>query len=70
MNKKKVFYFGLEPIKSRYTEQLSTRWIPSAFEKFSNQIDFIPINGIHDHTQQIKVGAVLDACGRGVFSMS
>lgn len=69
-NKKTVWYFGLEPIKARYTEQLSTRWIPSAFGRYKDQINFISIDGTYDKSEQIKVGAVLDACGRGMYAMS
>lgn len=69
-NKKNIWYFGLEPIKARYTEQLSTRWIPQAFELYNNQVNFVSIDGTYDDSQQIKVGAVLDACGRGMYAMS
>lgn len=70
MNKKTVWYFGLEPVKARYTEQLSTRWIPDAFSKYESEIDFISLDGSFDESKQIKVGAVLDACGRGIYAMS
>ena len=69
-NKKTIWYFGLEPIKARYTEQLSTRWIPSAFERYKDEVNFISLDGTYDKSEQIKVGAVLDACGRGMFAMS
>lgn len=69
--KKNVWYFGLEPIKARYTEQLSTRWIPSAFAEYSDQINFISLQGQqYDKTEQIRVGAVLDAVGRGIYAMA
>lgn len=68
--KKNIWYFGLEPIKARYTEQLSKRWIPSAFEKYKNRVNFIPLDGTYDKSEQIKVGSVLDACGRGMYAMS
>ncbi len=70
MNKKTVWYFGLEPVKARYTEQLSTRWIPDAFSKYESEINFISLNGSFDESKQIKVGSVLDACGRGIYAMS
>ncbi len=69
-NKKTVWYFGLEPVKARYTEQLSTRWIPDAFSKYSDQINFISIDGEYDKTEQIHVGVVLDAVGRGKYAMA
>jgi hypothetical protein len=70
MNKKTVWYFGLEPVKARYTEQLSTRWIPDAFSRYESEINFISLDGSFDESKQIKVGAVLDACGRGIYAMS
>ena len=69
---KTVFYFGLEPIKSRYTEQLSKHWMPATFAPYvdADKLEFISIEGDFDPDQQIKVGAVLDAVGRGKFAMS
>ena len=67
--KKKVFYFGLEPLKARYTYQLSKEWMPATFAEYDN-LEFIDVPGEFDPDQQIKVGAVLDAVGRGKFAMS
>jgi len=69
---KKVFYFGLEPLKARYTYQLSKEWMPATFQPYEDagKIEFIDIKGEFDPNQQIKVGAVLDAIGRGKFAMS
>jgi len=67
---KKVFYFGLEPLKARYTYQLSKEWMPATFEPYSDKVEFIDVEGEFDPDQQIKVGAVLDAVGRGKFAMS
>ena len=67
---KKVFYFGLEPLKARYTYQLSKEWMPATFESYSDKVEFIDVEGEFDPDQQIKVGAVLDAVGRGKFAMS
>lgn len=69
-NKKNIWYFGLEPIKSRYTYQLSNQWIPDTFKKYSEDYNFISIDGTFDKTEQIGVGYVLDAIGRGKFSLS
>jgi glycosyltransferase involved in cell wall biosynthesis len=69
-NKKNIWYFGLEPIKSRYTHQLSTQWIPDTFKKYNNDYNFKSIDGVYDKTEQIKVGYVLDAVGRGKYSLS
>ena len=40
-NKPNLFYFGLEPLKARYTYQLSTRWMPEAFNLQSDKIKII-----------------------------
>jgi glycosyltransferase involved in cell wall biosynthesis len=67
-----VFYFGLEPLKARYTYQLSKEWMPATFAPYekAGKLNFIDIEGDFDPNQQIKVGAVLDAVGRGKFAMS
>ncbi len=54
--KKKVFYFGLEPLKARYTYQLSKEWMPATFAEYDN-LEFIDVPGEFDPDQQIKVGA-------------
>jgi glycosyltransferase involved in cell wall biosynthesis len=69
-NKLNLFYFGIEPLKARYSGQLSTKWMPEAFGLQSDKINFIDIPGEFDETQEIKVGAVLDAVGRGKYAMS
>ena len=63
---KNLFYFGLEPLKERYTYQLSNKWMPNAFKY--KPFHFIPINGIKNDNN-IKVGQVLDAVGRGKYAM-
>jgi glycosyltransferase involved in cell wall biosynthesis len=70
--KKRVFYFGLEPLKARYTYQLSKEWMPATFQPYvdTGKLEFVDIPGDFDPDQQIKVGAVLDAVGRGKFAMS
>jgi len=67
---RKLFYFGLEPLKARYTYQLSKEWMPATFKPYADKVEFIDISGDFDPDQQIKVGAVLDAIGRGKFAMS
>jgi glycosyltransferase involved in cell wall biosynthesis len=62
-----LWYFGLEPLKERYTYQLSEQWIPETFK--SKKINFIQLRG-EIETNEIRVGSVLDAYGRGVYSMS
>jgi glycosyltransferase involved in cell wall biosynthesis len=68
--KRNLWYFELEPLKARYTYQLSQQWAPATFEQFSDQLEFRPIKGNFDPTEQIKVGVVFDAVGRGKFAMS
>ena len=67
-----IFYFGLEPLKARYTYQLSQEWMPDTFQKYvdAGKANFINVEGDFDPDQQIKIGAVLDAVGRGKFAMS
>jgi glycosyltransferase involved in cell wall biosynthesis len=67
---RKLFYFGLEPLKARYTYQLSKEWMPATFKPYADKVEFVDISGDFDPDQQIKVGAVLDAIGRGKFAMS
>ena len=67
---RKLFYFGLEPLKARYTYQLSKEWMPATFEPYANELEFIDVKGEFAPDQQIKIGAVLDAVGRGKFAMS
>ena len=57
MNKRKVFYFGLEPLKARYTYQLCKEWIPATFEPYKDQLEFVEVEGEFDPDQEIKVGA-------------
>jgi glycosyltransferase involved in cell wall biosynthesis len=68
--KRKLFYFGLEPLKARYTYQLCKEWMPATFEPYKDRLEFIEIEGEFDPDQEIKVGAVLDAIGRGKYSLS
>lgn len=70
MNKDKrtLWYFGLEPLKTRYTWQLCNEWMPETFKQFD--IDYVNVEGDFDPDEEIKVGAVLDAVGRGKFSLT
>jgi glycosyltransferase involved in cell wall biosynthesis len=71
-NIRTVWYFGLEPLKARYTYQLSKEWMPATFAPYEKAgiVKFVDVPGDFDPDQQIKVGAVLDAVGRGKFAMS
>ena len=33
-----IYYFPLESLKSRYTHQLSTEWMPNAFKKVGAEV--------------------------------
>jgi glycosyltransferase involved in cell wall biosynthesis len=68
--KRNVFYFGLEPLKARYTYQLCEEWMPKTFEIYKDRLNFITMPGEFDPDQEIKVGAVLDAIGRGKYSLT
>ena len=50
---RKLFYFGLEPLKARYTYQLSKEWMPATFEPYADQLEFVDIEGDFDPDQQI-----------------
>lgn len=63
-----IWYFGLEPLKARYTYQLCKEWIPETFKE--HKVRFVDVEGRYDNDQQIKVGVVLDAVGRGKYSLS
>ena len=62
-----IYYFPLESLKSRYTHQLSTKWMPNAFDKVG--ADWTSVDGNYEQGD-VKVGMVLDAVGRGIYSMN
>ena len=61
-----IYYFPLESLKSRYTHQLSTKWMPQAFEKTTSL--YHAVDGQYEQGD-VSVGMVLDAVGRGIYSM-
>lgn len=69
MTKRNFFYLGLEPVKSRYTYQLSNHWMPKAIEPYADHVNFISLNPTDVGNTDIKVGAVLDATGRGRYAL-
>ncbi len=70
MIKNTIWYLPLEDVKSRYTNQLCNSWMPEAILQFKDKnTDFKVIKGETKQTD-IKVGHVLDATGRGIFSLS
>lgn len=65
---RKLFYCGLESYSNRYTYQL-TDWSTRAFER--RGIDYVIVTGSElDNTKAIQVGQVLDAHGRGYYSLT
>ena len=38
-----LFYFGLEPLKARYTYQLCKEWMPKTFEPYADKINFVEV---------------------------
>lgn len=68
-----IWYMPLEAVKSRYTHQLSTIWAPKAFELAlydkKDSWQFVPVTG-EEVEPVIKVGQILDATGRGIYSLS
>jgi len=66
-----LFYFGLEPLKERYTYQLSNEWMPLSFKKYKHKMNFVNIEGYYiNNNNRINKGVVLDATGRGKWSLN
>lgn len=65
--KRNLWYFGLEPLKERYTYQLSEEWMPNTFK--DKDINFIPLK-IDLDSNEIKTGFVLDSVNRGIYSIA
>jgi len=63
-----LFYFPLESVKSRYTQQLCEIWMPNSFKQFPWKVE--TIKGKELQEKDIKVGHVLDSVGRSVYSFS
>ena len=64
----KLYYMGLEPYEGRYTLQLQ-QWSEAAFKR--RGIDYEVIHGdILDNSKAIVTGQVLDAHGRGYYSLT
>ena len=66
-NFRNIWYFGLEPLKERYTFQLSEVWMPKTFENLD--INFVSLKP-NTPSNSIQNGFVLDSIGRGLYSMS
>lgn len=67
---KTIWYLPLEIVKSRYTEQLCKYWIPQGIKKYINKNDRYKVIKGESINTEIKVGCVLDATGRGIFSLT
>lgn len=57
----------LEPLIERYTYQLCERWMPNAFKEYNKELIVVYGEKVEN---EIKVGVVLDAVGRGKYSLS
>lgn len=68
-----LWYFPIEPVASRYTEQLCNHWLPDAFKdaikESKSKLIFTRVDG-QQVRNDIKYGSVLDATGRGIYSLS
>lgn len=73
-NYKKVFFFPIENIKSRYTTQMCNQWMPTAFQDvMGDDYDrsFIPVQpDDFQPNPDILRGVVLDDVGRGLYSLA
>jgi len=65
-----IWYFPLEIVKARYTEQLCKSWIPNSIERSKKSDQQLKVIEGENVSHDIKVGAVLDATGRGHYSLS
>ena len=67
-----LWYFPIEPVKSRYTEQLCNLWMPKAFSSVIEHRQNIQVNVVQGEVtaEDINIGNVLDACGRGIYSLT
>lgn len=71
-----LFYFGLEAVTNRYTQQLSKIWMPAAFTDFKKRnenrplgdFQFIDVAGGETDEKEITTGAVLDYIRRSKYS--
>lgn len=63
-----IWYLNLEPVKNRYTEQLSKYWIPKAFQLVTDK-NLIQLNGQNHKEEEIKKGVVFDATGRNLYAL-
>lgn len=62
-----LFYFPLESVKSRYTQQLCEEWMPNAFNCYTWKLVTVEGSPVDKY---ISVGVVLDAVARGIYSTS
>ena len=65
-----LFYFDLEPVVNRYTEQLSNEWMPySLTRNCPKEWQWVHIKG-KEQDSEISTGQVLDACSHSIYAMS
>lgn len=61
----RFWYFGLEPLNARYTQQLGEVWVPAAFAdvNLDGAAEFVDVPRL-DVSREIGTGSVLDAVNR------
>lgn len=68
-NKNTLFYFDLEPVVNRYTEQLSNDWMPYSFNRSKgSNWRWVRVPSVN-LSKEIKVGQVLDATSRSHYAL-
>lgn len=68
-----IFYLPLEPVKSRYTQQLCEQWMPDSFNRAIRMYQNVTLVTLVPDVQiptDITVGVVLDAAGRSKFALA
>lgn len=65
-----VLYLPIEPLRSRYTEQLCTRWRPDGFRRVGIPEDAVLTVLGQSQGDDVETGRVLDAHGRMLYSLT
>lgn len=69
-SKAAILYLPIEPLRSRYTEQLCTRWRPDGFRRLEIPEEFVRTVVGEPQGDDVETGRVLDAHGRMVYSLT
>lgn len=68
-----IWYLPLEPYEERYTIQLSAKedgWFTNVLDNTGTDYKYVNGKSLRKGDRRIKIGSVLDACGRGYWSCS